>query len=73
MRPGKPDAYNILLGHGGDMEHMPFSKEHVAKLGFQYVALGHMHKPAHILKIIWHLPEHWSHFLIQRLESTAIF
>ena len=23
MRPGKPDAYNILLGHGGDMEHMP--------------------------------------------------
>ncbi len=50
MRPGKPDAYNILLGHGGDMEHMPFSKEHVAKLGFQYVALGHMHKPAHILK-----------------------
>jgi DNA repair exonuclease SbcCD nuclease subunit len=43
MRPGKPDAYNILLGHGGDMEHMPFSKEHVAKLGFQYVALGHIH------------------------------
>ena len=50
MRPGKEGAYNILLGHGGDSEHMPFSKEHVAKLGFQYVALGHMHKPAHILK-----------------------
>lgn len=50
MRPGRQDAYNILLGHGGDMEHMPFSKEHVAQLGFQYVALGHMHKPAHILK-----------------------
>ena len=48
MRPGRQDAYNILLGHGGDMEHMPFSKEHVAQLGFQYVALGHMHKPAHI-------------------------
>lgn len=50
MRPGKEGAYNILLGHGGDSEHMPFSKEHVAQLGFQYVALGHMHKPAHILK-----------------------
>lgn len=50
MRPGKEGAYNILLGHGGDPEHMPFSKEHVAQLGFQYVALGHIHKPAHILK-----------------------
>ncbi|MGN0389705.1 MAG: exonuclease SbcCD subunit D [Wujia sp.] len=50
MRPGKEGAYNILLGHGGDMEHMPFSKERVARLGFQYVALGHMHKPAHVLK-----------------------
>lgn len=50
IRPGREGAYNILLGHGGDAEHMPFSKEHVAQLGFQYVALGHMHKPAHILK-----------------------
>ncbi len=50
MRPGKEGAYNILLGHGGDLEHMPFSKERVAGLGFQYVALGHKHKPVHILK-----------------------
>lgn len=50
MRPGKEGAYNILLGHGGDKEHMPFSKERLAQLGFQYVALGHMHKPSHILK-----------------------
>lgn len=50
LRPGKEGAYNILLGHGGDKNHMPFSKEKLARLGFDYVALGHIHKPAHILK-----------------------
>lgn len=50
LKPGKEDAYNILLGHGGDKNHMPFSKERLARLGFDYVALGHIHKPAHILK-----------------------
>lgn len=50
LRPGKEGAYNILLGHGGDKTHMPFSKERLARLGFDYVALGHIHKPAHILK-----------------------
>jgi len=48
--PGRENAYNILLGHGGDTNHMPFSKEKLARLGFQYVALGHVHKPSHILK-----------------------
>ncbi|MGN0367329.1 MAG: exonuclease SbcCD subunit D [Wujia sp.] len=43
MRPAKDGAYNILLGYGGDASHMPFSKEGLAQLGFQYVALGHMH------------------------------
>lgn len=50
LSPGREDAYNILLGHGGDKLHMPFSKEKLARLGFQYVALGHIHRPAHILK-----------------------
>ncbi len=50
LRPGKEGAYNILLGHGGDKTHMPFSKEKLARLGFDYIALGHIHKPAHILK-----------------------
>ena len=50
LKPGKEGAYNILLGHGGDKTHMPFSKEKLARLGFDYVALGHIHKPAHILK-----------------------
>lgn len=50
LKPGKEGAYNILLGHGGDKTHMPFSKEKLARMGFDYVALGHIHKPAHILK-----------------------
>lgn len=50
LRPGKEGAYNILLGHGGDANHMPFSKEKLASLGFDYVALGHIHKPAHLVK-----------------------
>lgn len=50
MKPGRPGAYNILLGYGGDKNHMPFSKEKLARLGFDYIALGHIHKPQHILK-----------------------
>jgi DNA repair exonuclease SbcCD nuclease subunit len=50
LAPAKEGAYNILLGHGGDPEHMPFSKERLGKRGFDYIALGHIHKPAHILK-----------------------
>lgn len=50
MKPGKADAYNIMLGYGGDRTHMPFSKEKLARLGFDYIALGHIHKPQHILK-----------------------
>lgn len=50
LRPGREDAYNIMLGHGGDTEHMPFSKEKLASLGFDYIALGHIHKPAHLIK-----------------------
>lgn len=50
MKPGKEEAYNILLGYGGDKTHMPFSKEGLARSGFDYIALGHIHKPQHILK-----------------------
>lgn len=50
LKPGRIGAYNILLGYGGDKTHMPFSKEKLARLGFDYIALGHIHKPHHILK-----------------------
>jgi len=50
LKPSHEGAYHILLGHGGDATHMPFSKERLAKLGFDYIALGHIRKPSHILK-----------------------
>lgn len=50
INPGKAGAINILLGHGGDATHMPFRKETLARKGFHYVAMGHLHKPAHVLK-----------------------
>lgn len=50
LAPAHEGAYNILLGHGGDANHMPFSKKKLAERGFDYVALGHIHKPSHISK-----------------------
>ena len=37
--------YHILLAHGGDESHIPFRKEVIDRLGFDYVALGHLHNP----------------------------
>lgn len=36
---------NILLAHGGDEKHIPFSKTVLASKGFEYIALGHIHAP----------------------------
>lgn len=37
--------YEILLAHGGDEKHLPFDKRVLEKSGFDYIALGHIHKP----------------------------
>ena len=50
LKPGREGAYNILLGYGGSPEHMPFSKEKLAMTGFDYIALGSIHKVKHVLK-----------------------
>ena len=42
--PGKA-KYEILLAHGGDEKHIPFKKEIMLGLGYDYIALGHIHKP----------------------------
>ena len=39
------DKINILVAHGGDEKHIPISKKKLAMSGFDYVALGHIHKP----------------------------
>ncbi len=35
----------ILLAHGGDEKHIPIRKESLQRLGFDYIAMGHIHKP----------------------------
>ena len=35
----------ILLAHGGDEKHIPIQKEKLKWSGFDYIALGHIHKP----------------------------
>lgn len=42
--------YNILLAHGGDAKHIPINKEKLMGLGYDYIALGHIHKPQALLE-----------------------
>ena len=35
----------ILLAHGGDDTHIPFQKNRIEDLGYDYAAFGHIHKP----------------------------
>lgn len=37
--------HKILMLHGGDARHLPFSKDRLASMPFSYIALGHIHKP----------------------------
>lgn len=39
----------ILLAHGGDDKHIPFKKEVLLKRGYDYVALGHIHRPQQVV------------------------
>lgn len=45
IKPAKPGAVNILLAHGGDSKHLPFNKKILRESNFDYIALGHIHKP----------------------------
>lgn len=47
----KKDGFcNILLAHGGDEKHVPFRSNDFVQCDFDYVALGHVHKPVEIVK-----------------------
>jgi DNA repair exonuclease SbcCD nuclease subunit len=41
----RPDMINILVAHGGDEKHIPINRKKVSMSGFDYVAMGHIHKP----------------------------
>lgn len=46
--PQKRQPIEILLAHGGDEKHVPLRKEELLGLGYDYIALGHIHKPQQI-------------------------
>ena len=48
IHPGVEERINILLTHGGDDRNQPFDKRLLMKSGFDYIALGHIHKPEEI-------------------------
>ena len=45
LKPIHRDRRNILLAHGGDERDIPINRRRLAEAGFDYVALGHIHKP----------------------------
>ncbi len=47
--PENPQRLNILLAHGGDERHIPFSPAGILENGFDYVAAGHIHKGAQLI------------------------
>ncbi len=44
IRPEKNDYFHILLAHGGDRDHIPIDVKKLKASGFDYIALGHIHK-----------------------------
>ena len=46
------ERINILLAHGGDEKNIPINRRRLLGHGFDYVALGHIHKPEIISKRI---------------------
>lgn len=42
--PENAGRLNILLAHGGDERHIPFSVSKILQNGFDYVAAGHIHR-----------------------------
>ncbi len=45
VRPERNGKINILLAHGGDEKGIPINKKKLQESGFDYIALGHIHKP----------------------------
>ena len=42
--PEDRSKINILLVHGGDLQHIPYHPKHILENGFDYIAAGHIHK-----------------------------
>lgn len=44
-KTGDKLPFQVLLAHGGDEKHIPIKKDTFYQSGFDYIALGHIHKP----------------------------
>ncbi len=49
LHPEENEYFHILLAHGGDRDHIPLDAKALEASGFDYIALGHIHKPTVIL------------------------
>ncbi len=52
VKSNQNDKLHILLAHGGDERNIPINRKKLAGLGFDYIALGHIHKPEFITDTI---------------------
>ncbi|MBQ1310971.1 MAG: DNA repair exonuclease [Blautia sp.] len=50
LAPMEGEGLHILLAHGGDLEHVPMNIPALSASGFDYLALGHIHKPELMIK-----------------------
>ncbi len=48
VKPAQNELLHILLAHGGDERNIPMNRKKLTELGFDYIALGHIHKPEFI-------------------------
>jgi DNA repair exonuclease SbcCD nuclease subunit len=45
IKPEQNGNIHILLAHGGDEKDIPINQKKLSDSGFDYIALGHIHKP----------------------------
>lgn len=45
VKPVREEGFCVLLAHGGDGDHIPMNFRAVSGAGFDYIALGHIHRP----------------------------
>lgn len=48
ITPGCAERINILLAHGGTADNIPIDKNALLRSDFDYIALGHIHKPEYL-------------------------
>ena len=48
--PKKRQPIEILLAHGGDEKHIPINRNNLIRLGYDYIAMGHIHRPGEVEK-----------------------